>query len=123
MKGDILKVFGGVRPPFGKNQLTINLEKIRVIELASSVLFSNPNCPKCGKRMKSMGRNQGLRCDNCSFCSSQLNKVQVIEERKIEKRFYITSPRSQRHLTKPHCRYGKEKNDFSKTLINKWHFP
>ncbi len=123
MKGDILKVFGGVRPPFGENQLTINLEKIRVIELASSVLFSNPNCPKCGKRMKSMGRNQGLRCDNCSFRSSQLNKVQVIEERKIEKRLYITSSRSQRHLTKPHCRYGKEKNDFSKTLINKWHFP
>ncbi|TRO52041.1 DUF1743 domain-containing protein, partial [Candidatus Bathyarchaeota archaeon] len=123
MKGDILKVFGGVRPPFEEKQLTINLEKIRVIELASRILLANPNCPKCGKRMKSMGKNQGLRCDRCSFRSSQLNKIVVIEEREIEKRLYITSPRSQRHLTKPHCRYGKEKIGFPKTLINNWHFP
>lgn len=123
MKGDILKVFGGVRPPFGENQLTVNLEKIRVIELASSVFFKNPNCPKCGKRMKSMGKNQGLRCDKCSYRASQPNKIQVIEERGIEKRLYITSPRSQRHLTKPYCRYGKEKIGFPKILINNWHFP
>jgi tRNA(Ile2)-agmatinylcytidine synthase len=121
--GDIVKVFGGVRPASSNYQLTINLEKMRILELAPKTLFVNPSCPECGKRMKSMGKNQGFRCEKCGFRSSQLKKVEVKEERELEKGLYITTPRSQRHLTKPHCRYGREKNGAPKEVIKNWHFP
>ena len=123
MAGDHLKVFGGVRPSSLEHQLTINLEKMRVLELVPRTSFVNPVCPECGKRMKSMGKNQGFRCSKCGFRSSQLKKLEVNEERELERGLYITSPRSQRHLTKPHCRYGKEKTGVPKKMMEKWHYP
>ena len=121
--GDILKVYGGVRSAFSGHQFTINLEKIEVLELSPKTSFANPNCPECEKRMKSMGKNRGFRCDKCGFRSSQLKKLEVPEERGLERGLYITSPRSQRHLTKPHRRYGREKTGAPKTMIEKWHHP
>jgi tRNA(Ile2)-agmatinylcytidine synthase len=123
MGGDIVKVFGGVRPSSSEHQLTINLEKMRILELVPKASFVNPSCPECGRRMKSMGKNQGFRCDKCGFRSSQLKKLEVNEERELETGLYITSPRSQRHLTKPHCRYGKEKNGAPKEIVKTWHYP
>jgi tRNA(Ile2)-agmatinylcytidine synthase len=123
MIGDRVKVFGGVRPLSSKHQLTINLEKLKVLELVSKTSFANPSCPKCGKRMKSMGKNQGFRCDKCGFRSSKLKKQLINEERGFEKGLYITSPRSQRHLTKPHCRYGKEKTGAPAEMVGDWHYP
>jgi len=123
MAGDIVKVFGGVRPTSSEHQLTINLEKLRILELAPRISFVNPSCPECGKRMKSMGTNQGFRCYKCGFRSSQLKKLKVNEERELETGLYITSSRSQRHLTKPLCRYGKEKKGISKEMIENWHYP
>jgi tRNA(Ile2)-agmatinylcytidine synthase len=123
MAGDNVKVFGGVRPSSSEHQLTINLEKMRVLELVARTSFVNPVCPECGKRMKSMGKNQGFRCSKCGFRSSQLKKLEVNEERQLERGLYITSPRSQRHLTKPHCRYGKEKSGAPQKMIENWHYP
>jgi len=123
MAGDIVKVFGGVRSSSSKHHLTINLEKMRIQKLAPKTSFVNPSCPECGKRMKSMGKNQGFRCDKCGFRSSQLKKLEVNEERGLEVGLYITSPRSQRHLTKPHCRYGKEKTGVPKEMVKNWHYP
>jgi tRNA(Ile2) C34 agmatinyltransferase TiaS len=40
--------------------------------------------------------------------------------RGLEKRVYVTSPRSQRHLTKPLSRYGMEKSGKPKTMISNW---
>jgi tRNA(Ile2)-agmatinylcytidine synthase len=121
--GDHVKVFGGVRPSSSKHQLTINLEKLMIQELAPKSSLANPSCPECGKRMKSMGKNQGFRCDKCGFRSSHLEKRRINEERGIDSGLYITSPRSQRHLTKPHCRYGKEKQGAPKEMIESWHRP
>ena len=73
--GDIVKVYGGVRPITPEQRLTINLEKMRILELANRVSFVNPSCPECIKRMKSMGKNQGFRCDKCGFRSSQLKET------------------------------------------------
>jgi tRNA(Ile2)-agmatinylcytidine synthase len=123
MAGDHVKVFGGVRPSSSEHQLTINLEKMRVLELVPRTSFVNPVCPECGKRMKSMGKNQGFRCSKCGFRSSQLKKLEVNKERELERGLYITSPRSQRHLTKPHCRYGKEKTGAPKKMMENWHYP
>jgi tRNA(Ile2)-agmatinylcytidine synthase len=121
--GDIVKVFGGTRPSSPKHQLTINLEKLRVLILAPKTSFFNPICPECEKRMKSMGKNQGFRCEKCGFRSSQIKKLEVNHERVLELGIYITSPRSQRHLTKPHCRYGREKTGVPKEMIENWHYP
>jgi tRNA(Ile2)-agmatinylcytidine synthase len=123
MVGDIVKVFGGVRPSSPRHQLTINLEKLRVLKLTHRASFVNPVCPECGKRMKSMGQNQGFRCDKCGFRSSQLKRLQVNHERGLETGLYITSPRSQRHLTKPHRRYGKEKTGAPQEMMENWHYP
>jgi tRNA(Ile2)-agmatinylcytidine synthase len=119
--GDRVKVFGGVRSSSPKHQLTINLEKMIILEVASKVFFVNPCCPGCRRRMKSMGKNQGFRCEKCGFCSPKLTKIKVEEERDLKIGLYITSPRSQRHLTKPHCRYGREKSCAPKEMIENWH--
>jgi tRNA(Ile2)-agmatinylcytidine synthase len=121
--GDVLKVFGGVRPVSSGHQLTVNLEKMAILELAPRTSLVNPNCPECGKRMKSMGKNQGFRCSKCGFRSSEMEKMEVDVERGLETGIYITSPRSQRHLTKPHRRYGRENAGVPTRLIEKWHSP
>ncbi|MEJ2241349.1 MAG: tRNA(Ile)(2)-agmatinylcytidine synthase [Candidatus Bathyarchaeota archaeon] len=107
--GDFLKVYGGVRPPSLNFPLTINLEKINILNLESKISFINPICPECGKRLKSMGTNQGFKCNKCGFRSSNLTKLPTKTVRGLDCKLYITSPRSQRHLTKPFSRYGKEK--------------
>jgi tRNA(Ile2)-agmatinylcytidine synthase len=122
--GDRVEVYGGVRPLSSKNPVTINLEKIKILELAPDVLFLNPSCPQCGKRMKSMGEKKGFRCHRCGFKSSKMMKIIVEKERKIHEGLYITSPHSQRHLTKPLSRYGREKTEFVRiSMINRWHEP
>ena len=79
MVGDALTVYGGVRS-CSEHQLTINLEKMRILELAPKVSFVNPTCPKCEKRLKSMGANQGFRCDKCGFRSSEQKKLEINEK-------------------------------------------
>lgn len=120
--GDAVEVFGGVRPA-SKNPATVNLEKIRVLKVAPKTTFVNPTCPKCRKRMKSMGTQKGFRCDRCGFRSSHLKRVTVACKRALKTALYITSTRSQRHLTKPLCRYGLEKTGITNKNIEEWHFP
>lgn len=121
--GDLVEAYGGVRPASLKHPMTVNLEKIRVLKLALKIVFSNPLCLQCGKRMKSMGKGKGFRCDKCGFRSSNLQKIALEGERPFKEGLYITPPRSQRHLTKPLCRYGKEKSEAPKGMIKSWHFP
>jgi len=121
--GDLVEAFGGVRPASSTHSITVNLEKVRILKVAPKTTFLNPTCPECGKRMKSMGTGKGFRCEKCGFRSSQLEKVAVKGERELKRGLYITSPRSQRHLTKPLCRYGREKSGAPKKMIKDWHFP
>ncbi len=121
--GDFVEASGGVRPASSKHSITVNLEKMRILKLAPKTIFFNPPCPQCGKRMKSMGREKGFRCDRCRFRFSGLKKLAVEVRRALKRRLYVTSPRSQRHLTKPLCRYGKEKSNAPKKMIKDWHFP
>jgi len=107
--GDLIEIYGGVRPPSPRNPLTINVEKIRVLKLAPLRVFQNPLCPVCGKRTKSMGRGKGFECKRCGFHGRNLKKIVVEKARQLKLGLYITSPRSQRHLTKPLSRYGQEK--------------
>jgi tRNA(Ile2)-agmatinylcytidine synthase len=122
-EGDQVEVHGGIRPASPQHPITINLEKMRILRLTSKIDFRNPTCTQCGKRMESMGRGKGFRCKKCGFRSSKLEKVAVESKRSLKRKLYITSPRSQRHLAKPHLRYGKEKFNAPKKMIKDWHFP
>ena len=120
--GDAVEVCGGVRPSSPKHPVTINLEKLRIVRLAPKIVFQNPLCPRCGKRLKSMGAGKGFRCEKCQFRSSTLKKARMEQNRGLKEKLYVTSPRSQRHLTKPLSRYGLEKTGRFKTMIRNWYW-
>jgi len=107
--GDLIEAMGGVSAPSAKNPATLNLEKIHILKLAPDLVFQNPTCRKCDKRMESMGRNKGFRCKKCGLRDSDLKKIVLEIERPIKRGLYMAPPRSQRHLTKPFSRYGLEK--------------
>jgi len=122
--GDHLEVYGGVRAASSGRPLTINLEKIRVLKLTPKIVYQNPVCPTCGKRLKSMGKNQGFRCEKCRQRYAGSGKVEVRLKRELRRGLYVTSARSQRHLTKPPRRYGMENNGAEPVrLVAEWHFP
>ncbi len=121
--GDLVEAYGGIRSASEKHPMTINLEKLKISKLTPRIVFHNPLCPRCGRRMESMGSGKGLRCDKCGFRSLKLKKIVGEEKRSLKEELYITSPRSQRHLTKPLCRYGHEKSGKPETMIEDWHFP
>jgi tRNA(Ile2)-agmatinylcytidine synthase len=123
MPGDRIEVHGGVRPSMGDHPLTVNLEKLRILNLARDLITHNPECRRCGKRMKSMGRNQGYRCPTCKDQSTTVQKVIHEKKRNLNQDLYITSPRSQRHLTKPRSRYGREKTGKPEEMLADWHYP
>ncbi len=122
--GDSVEVYGAVHKATATNPLTINLEKINIIELMPKVIYENPLCPNCSKRLKSMGKSQGFRCEKCGAKYADLKKNPLASTRTIKEGLYFTSTRSQRHLTKPFRRYGLEKHGASSCrMIDEWHFP
>ncbi|NLE05928.1 MAG: hypothetical protein GX638_14175 [Crenarchaeota archaeon] len=69
-----------------------------------------------------MGKNQGMRCEKCKTKFTNLSRIEKNINRDIQTGLYITSTRSQRHLTKPFRRYGLEKNSPKlMELITDWH--
>jgi tRNA(Ile2)-agmatinylcytidine synthase len=98
-KGDIIEVYGGIKPRENE-PLTINLEKIRVIEVSQEEKI-NPICPKCSKRMKSAGKNKGFVCKKCGFKSIDMKPLIISTKRYIKPGFYEVPPRARRHLSKP----------------------
>jgi tRNA(Ile2)-agmatinylcytidine synthase len=122
--GDSIEAYGAVRKPSAGKRLTINLEKINILALAPKIMLQNPVCPKCGKRLKSMGKGKGFRCEKCGARFNDARKVQTARERGLKAGLYATSTRSQRHLTKPLSRYGLEKHGAeTKGMIENWHSP
>lgn len=123
MVGDEIKVYGATHKATENKPLTINLEKIKVLKLAQQTQTENPHCPNCNKRLKSMGKNQGFRCEKCGRKYPDLKKKEVVLPRAVGLGLYVTSTRSQRHLTKPLRRYGQEKADASSLhLIDTWYW-
>ena len=121
---DTIEVYGAVHKATKEKPLTINLEKINILSLTAKTVSENPLCPNCGKRLKSMGKNQGFRCEKCGSKFPELKKVEVAVPRALKTGLYVTSTRSQRHLTKPLRRYGLEKSGSSTVrLIDEWHQP
>jgi tRNA(Ile2)-agmatinylcytidine synthase len=119
--GDQIEVCGAVRKPTKDKPLTVNLEKIFIQKLFPKITYQNPLCNTCGKRLKSMGKNQGFRCEKCK--TKTITTKNVVETaRELKPGLYITSPRSQRHLTKPFRRYGMEKHQqATNKMVDPWH--
>jgi tRNA(Ile2)-agmatinylcytidine synthase len=121
--GDYVEVYGAVHEATRDKPLTINLEKINILKLAEKVEEQNPVCKNCGKRLKSMGKNQGFRCERCGEKYRGVSKQVTVLSRALKTGLYVTSTRSQRHLTKPLRRYGQEKSCCpTQNLIDGWHF-
>ena len=100
--GDVVEVYGGVR----KRPLTVNIEKIKIIELKTIVeKIENPVCPKCGKHMKSKGKDQGFKCKICGIKSN--NALVREKKRAISLGFYEVPVCARRHLSKPLKRMNK----------------
>lgn len=124
LPGDLVTVYGGAKIHNEHMPLTINLEKIIIHHLADHITFANPTCPNCKRRMKSAGRGQGFRCENCDFTARKAEKRLVRTKRTISTGLYIPDKKAHRHLTKPMSRYGLEKKSWNHSPPSgKWHNP
>jgi tRNA(Ile2)-agmatinylcytidine synthase len=115
--GDVVEVGGGVRKASRTHPAVLNIEYLKVVKLAQKKIQQNPLCPNCNVRMKSEGKGQGFACPNCEAYAKK--KVSRILPRGIMEGLYLPPLHSQRHLTKPLKRYGKEKN-YKAGLVDGW---
>jgi len=98
IKGDKIELWGAIR----KDPRTLNIEKMRILELEEKVVkISNPECPKCGKNMSSLGKNAGYRCKRCRTKAEEDQAVKEKVDRDIYERWYEVPVSARRHLTKP----------------------
>jgi tRNA(Ile2)-agmatinylcytidine synthase len=98
--GDRVIACGGVKEK-PELPLTINLEKLAVIELKPVLKKVNPKCPTCGKRMKSEGKGKGYSCKRCRIRLPAGSAKIVDVPRNIEVGEFEVPPRARRHLAKP----------------------
>lgn len=92
--GDKVEIYGGIG-----SQGTLNMEKIRIMELATRYKQENPLCA-CGKRMKSAGQNKGFKCVQCGSKLRDGQKIKTEIPRDLKKGFYEVPPSARRHLSK-----------------------
>ncbi len=120
--GDKVVVSGSVRKKEESMPLTLNLEKMLIQSLSTELKLQNPKCNKCKSTLSSMGRNKGFRCPKCRTRYPKVKKIHVQVSRTITPGLHIPPPSAQRHLTKPHRRYGREKKNYlPQTPKTPWH--
>ncbi|MGD8919172.1 MAG: DUF1743 domain-containing protein, partial [Nitrosopumilaceae archaeon] len=105
IKGDKIRVGGGIRKASKTHPRTLNLEFIEIINLEKNIVQTNPLCLKCNKKMKSKGKNQGYKCVKCGKTAK--NKTRLEIPRQIKKQLYIPDISAHRHLSRPITRVGK----------------
>lgn len=120
-KEDLIEIGGGVRKATSKHPKVINVEYIRVLQLASKLDYMNPLCKNCGKRLKSDGKGKGYKCEICGYKERNAQKVTVEIARDIKEGLYVPVPKAHRHLTKPVQRYGMEKRRYDAVLNSNWY--
>jgi len=81
--------------------MTLNLEKIYVKKLVKKKIERPPLCPKCKKRMKSLGKKGGYKCRKCGVKLGDEAKEILEIPRSLKPGFYEVPPSARRHLTKP----------------------
>ena len=81
---------------------SINLEKIRIISLARSLITRTPLCSACNKRMTSDGKGKGWKCKKCGAKAGEPEVKEI--SRSLKNGWYEVPPTARRHLAKPLCR-------------------
>ncbi|WP_268541895.1 tRNA(Ile)(2)-agmatinylcytidine synthase [Candidatus Nitrosotenuis cloacae] len=104
IKGDVIRVGGGLRKASKNHTRTLNVEFFQVLKLQERKVPANPLCTRCNKRMKSKGRSQGFECVKCG--RKKTKKVTMTIPRNLQKRLYIPQSSAHRHLTRPQQRIG-----------------
>jgi len=120
-KGDLIEIGGGVRKATSKHPKVINVEYIRILQLAPKLEYTNPLCRNCHKRLKSDGKGKGYKCEICGYKERNMQKVAIEVARNIKEGLYVPVPKAHRHLTKPLQRYSMEKKFYEHVLNPHWY--
>ncbi len=98
IEGDRVELWGGIR----KEPLTLNIEKMKILELEEKVVkVGNPKCPECGRSMSSIGKDAGYRCKRCSTRADENEVRKKKVERELTEGWYEAPVTARRHLSKP----------------------
>ena len=116
--GDRIHIGGGIRKASKKHGRVLNVEFLRVLQLAKHNLSVNPTCRKCKKRMKSKGNKQGFECVKCGNRSVSKSTLEI--PRKIQCKLYLPSVSAHRHLTRPYQRIKKRNKDIQFNNSTPW---
>jgi tRNA(Ile2)-agmatinylcytidine synthase len=109
--GDKVKAYGGIKEK-PELPLTINLEKIGILKLAPTLKKVNPVCKRCGKRMKSEGKDKGYSCKKCKIrLPPKAAKILKMPRDVIVGAFEVP-PRARRHLAKPLIRVKQPRREY-----------
>lgn len=79
----------------------VRLEKLRIVAPVPDVVRRNPECPRCGRSMRSKGPSTGFRC---TACKERLpSTMAVIEERVrgVDREWHEPPVIARRHLHRP----------------------
>ena len=116
--GDKIHLGGGIRKASKKHGRVLNVEFLRVLQLAKNNLSVNPTCKKCNKKMKSKGNKQGFECVKCGSRSVSKSILEI--PRKIQCKLYLPSVSAHRHLTRPYQRIKKRNKDIQFNNSTPW---
>ena len=123
LEGDNIDIGIGVSMNTPHTTNILNVEYLSILKIAKEIVNINPLCDKCGKRMKSEGKNKGFQCKICG--DKRDSKISVTNPRDIQLGMYLPYSKAHRHLTKPLHRFGMEKNyphvpNIIKPLHSEW---
>ena len=100
LPGDVIVACGGVR----NEPRTLNLEKFALLTQGmptEMVKVSNPQCPECGKSMKSIGKGAGFRCVRCGTRADEDDILEEERPRDIALGWHEVPTGARRHLARP----------------------
>jgi len=97
-EGDEVEVCGGTHD----EPLTLAVEKLRFIYSSSKGRkVANPRCPRCGKAMKSLGKEAGYRCRPCRTWVPEEEATYGSDDDGLKPGWYEPPPGQRRHLARP----------------------
>ena len=89
----------GVLVPRGRG-LTLAAEALWARGPGARVLRVAPRCPRCGSRMKSLGRGKGYRCPRCGYRDPGARPLELRAPRKAPAGRVTAATSGARHLTR-----------------------
>ena len=97
--GDLVEIYGGVSPPSKSQEITVNVEMIRVVKPRRVFTVEKERCPRCGGAFTSVGKNKGYKCKKCGFRTPKIRYRRKTVPPLLEPGLYMQSPRAYRHLS------------------------